>query len=230
MKSSKILDNCDFIALLRSSLNTQFTIQEQMLLDVEYDRFLARIERVVQGGKSKLEKLRILTRTGETLERLKLNIKDQTSSRYLYAQSAGSILDFEKRAILLQLKYPGLSEGAAARKAPFRLSKKYTPTDLMEILTPSRRKPSTASYGGIAVFVESCPANIKQQVECRSFHKHFFRVTKLNGQAWKYNMQKCVLQRITILFGGIFPDGRHVHRIGTFRTAFFCFSTVLRKK
>lgn len=36
MKSSKILDNCDFIALLRSSLNTQFTIQEQMLLDVEY--------------------------------------------------------------------------------------------------------------------------------------------------------------------------------------------------
>lgn len=136
MKSSKILDNCDFIALLRSSLHAQFTIQEQVLLDMEYDRFLARIERVVQGNKSKLEKLRILTRTGETLERLKLNIRDQTSFRYLYAQSAGSILDFEKRAILLQLKYPGLSEGAVVRKAPFRLSKKYTPTDLMEILTP----------------------------------------------------------------------------------------------
>lgn len=136
MKSSKILDNCDFIALLRSSLHAPFTMQEQLLLDLEYDRFLARIERVVQGSKSKLEKLRILTRTGETLERLKLNIKDQTSSRYLYAQSAGSILDFEKRAILLQLKYPGLSEGTAVRKAPFRLSKKYTPTDLMEIITP----------------------------------------------------------------------------------------------
>lgn len=136
MKGSKVLDNCGFITLLRTSLDTQFTIQEQMLLDLEYDRFLARIERFVQSNKSKLEKLRILIRTGETLERLKLNIKDQTSLRYLYAQSAGSILDFEKRAILLQLKYPGLSEGAAVRKAPFRLSKKYTPTDLMEIITP----------------------------------------------------------------------------------------------
>lgn len=136
MKGSKILDNCGFIVLLHSSLDTQFTMQEQMLLDLEYDRFLARIERFVQSNKSKMEKLRILTRTGETLERLKLNIKDQTSSRYLYAQSAGSILDFEKRAILLQLKYPGLSEGSATRHAPFRLSKKYTPTDLMEIITP----------------------------------------------------------------------------------------------
>jgi len=136
MKSSKVLDNCDFIALLHSSINKQFTIQEQMLLNMEYDRFLARIERIVQGSKSKLEKLRILTRTGETLERLKLNIKDQTSFRYLYAQSAGSILDFEKRAILLQLKYPGLSEATSVRKAPFRLSKKYTPTDLMELITP----------------------------------------------------------------------------------------------
>ncbi len=136
MKGSKILDKCGFIVLLHSSLDTQFTMQEQMLLDLEYDRFLARIERFVQSNKSKMEKLRILTRTGETLERLKLNIKDQTSSRYLYAQSAGSILDFEKRAILLQLKYPGLSEGSATRHAPFRLSKKYTPTDLMEIITP----------------------------------------------------------------------------------------------
>ncbi len=42
MKGSKVLDNCGFITLLRTSLDTQFTIQEQMLLDLEYDRFLFR--------------------------------------------------------------------------------------------------------------------------------------------------------------------------------------------
>ncbi|MDE6827659.1 MAG: hypothetical protein K2P46_02935, partial [Alistipes sp.] len=42
MKGSKILDNCGFIILLHSSLDTQFTMQEQMLLDLEYDRFLFR--------------------------------------------------------------------------------------------------------------------------------------------------------------------------------------------
>ena len=39
MKGSKILDKCGFIVLLHSSLDTQFTMQEQMLLDLEYDRF-----------------------------------------------------------------------------------------------------------------------------------------------------------------------------------------------
>ncbi len=42
MKGSKILDKCGFIVLLHSSLDTQFTMQEQMLLDLEYDRFLFR--------------------------------------------------------------------------------------------------------------------------------------------------------------------------------------------
>ena len=42
MKGSKILDKCGFIILLHSSLDTQFTMQEQMLLDLEYDRFLFR--------------------------------------------------------------------------------------------------------------------------------------------------------------------------------------------
>lgn len=40
MKGSKILDKCGFIVLLHSSLDTQFTMQEQMLLDLEYDRVL----------------------------------------------------------------------------------------------------------------------------------------------------------------------------------------------
>ena len=86
MKKAKILENCEFIVMLRTSLNRQFTHQEQVLLDGAYDRFLARVERISQGSMSKLEKLRLFTRTGETLERLRLNLRDQTSSRCLYTQ------------------------------------------------------------------------------------------------------------------------------------------------
>ena len=137
MKKAKILENCEFIVMLRTSLNRQFTHQEQVLLDGAYDRFLARVERISQGPMSKLEKLRLFTRTGETLERLRLNLRDQTSSRCLYTQSAISILNFEKRAILLQLHYPSLVDngGCVAPKSPLYWSKQFTATDLMELMT-----------------------------------------------------------------------------------------------
>lgn len=63
MKKAKILENCEFIVMLRTSLSRQFTHQEQVLLDGVYDRFLARVERISQGSMSKLEKLRLFTRT-----------------------------------------------------------------------------------------------------------------------------------------------------------------------
>lgn len=132
MKKNKVLDQCDFMVMLRTSLQDQ----DPARLDNAYDQFLTLVERISGSKKSYIEKLRLLTRTSESLERIKGRIRNQTSACYLYAQSAGSILSFEKRALLLQLKYPALNENKRIRrKPPFRLSKEYTPTDLMEIIT-----------------------------------------------------------------------------------------------
>ena len=130
------LSRCELVVILKSSIYLPLTENNCQKLDIAFERFINSITRQAKSKKSNIEKLRAFTCAYELFELIKNNIRDHTSLKYLYAQSACSILNFEKRAILLQLKYPGLSEGSATRHAPFRLSKKYTPTDLMEIITP----------------------------------------------------------------------------------------------
>ncbi len=129
------LKKSDFIVILKSPIYNPKSQQDRKRLDIAYERFLIRISKLAGGKRSPVEKLRILTHLHELIDLARINMADRASVRYHYAHSACSILNFEKRTILLQLKYPGMSEGTAVRKAPFRLSKKYTPTDLMEIIT-----------------------------------------------------------------------------------------------
>ena len=130
MTKMKILENCEFMTLICA-----LDAQDQRQLDGAYNHFLMRIERMCKSNRSHVEKLRILTRTYETLERVKSKISDNTSLRYQYARSASAIISFEKSTILLQVKYPALGESREPRTPPpFNLSKEYTPTDLMEII------------------------------------------------------------------------------------------------
>ncbi len=130
MNKMKILESCEFMTLIRTS-----EAQDQTQLDCAYNHFLMRVERICKSHRSQIEKLRILTRTHEALERVKSKIADNASPNYQYARSACEILRFEKRTILLQLKYPSLDESKEPRTPPpFNLSKDYTPTDLMEII------------------------------------------------------------------------------------------------
>lgn len=136
MLSIKSLNKSNFIIILRSAVYTPFSRQEHLRLTIAYEDFLRSVNRVVQSQKSYLEKLRIFTCAYEVIDLIKRNMADRTSLRYHYAQSACTILDFEKKAILLQLKYPNVINSTRPdHTSPFRLSKNFTLTDLMEIIT-----------------------------------------------------------------------------------------------
>lgn len=135
MRNTEILERCEFMTLLRTAIDEQ-PEQDEIRLEHAYNQVLSRVERLSRSDrKSALEKLRLFTYACEVLERLKSKLTDHNSTGYLYARSAGSILSFEKHVLLLQLKYPGMNEsGKTRRRPPFRLSKEYTPTDLMEVV------------------------------------------------------------------------------------------------
>lgn len=136
MKYINSLKQSDFVVLLRSSMYDPESELVRKRLEQAYERFLVRINKLVRSRKSPVDKLRALTLVYETIDLIRIGISDRESSRYRYARSMCSVLRFEKEAILLQLKYPNMKESSGYnRKAPFRLSKKYTSTDLMEIIT-----------------------------------------------------------------------------------------------
>ena len=137
MQYFKRIYNSDFIILLKSSMYNSKSLHDRTTLDTAYEQFLVQVNKIARSKKSHLEKLRMLTLVYERVDLAKTNLSDHTSIRYYYAQSVCAILNFEKKAILLQLKYPNtILNHYETREPPFRLSKKYTPTDLMEIITP----------------------------------------------------------------------------------------------
>ena len=134
----KKLSCCEFIKLLHITNGSNDNCAEIKRLKMAYNRFVNRIQQISkQETCSRLDSLQALARIRETLNRLQTMHKDPESLPYLLIRSSLSLVDFEKQMICLQLKYPGIREIHPQRHhSRLRISKRYTSTDLMEIIVP----------------------------------------------------------------------------------------------
>lgn len=134
----KKLSCCEFIRLLHVAKVPNTDYVEIKRLKMAYNRFVNRIQQISrQETCSRLESLQSLARIREILNSLQTIHKDPESLPYLLIRSSLSLVDFEKQMICLQLKYPGIREIHPQRHhSCLRISKRYTSTDLMEIIVP----------------------------------------------------------------------------------------------
>ncbi len=130
------LDKCGFIHRLKTLICTNFSPIEYKKLDASYERFLSRIKQMTESETAPIEILRQYDRTTNVLHWLLTKNPNHTSECYFYIRSSIAALKFERKAVLLQIEYPGIKTLRVSKQSsPFRLSDKYTPTDLIEILT-----------------------------------------------------------------------------------------------
>ena len=135
-KSVKRLEKSDFIMQLLSLTDKPLHDNDRKSLNIAYNRFINRIQQVSkQDGCSKLDSLQTLARIRETLIQLLENYNNSDSLQYLLIRSSLSLVNFEKQMIYLQLKYPGIREiPSEHHHSPLKISKKYTNSDLMEVI------------------------------------------------------------------------------------------------
>ena len=124
-----------------------------------YDRFINQIQHVSkQENQSKLDSLHVLARIRERLARLLESCCDRKSMQYALIKSALSLIEIEKKLIYLQLKYPGVRDAQSKRRhSPLKISKKYTNSDLMELIAP-------LSAAGFFCLYDDTPASFMQIV------------------------------------------------------------------
>lgn len=100
--------------------------------------FINQIQHVSKSeNQSKLDSLHVLVRIRERLARLLDSCDDWKSIQYTLIKSALSLIEFEEKLICLQLKYSGVRDiQSKQRHSPLKISKKYTNSDLMELIAP----------------------------------------------------------------------------------------------
>ena len=118
-----------------------------------YNCFAERIQQISKQEEcSRLDSLQLLARIRETLVQLLENYNDSTSLQYLLIRSSLSLVDFEEQMIYLQLKYPGIREIAAQRRhSPLKISKRFTNSDLMEVI---------AALSAVEILLTKTPKNV----------------------------------------------------------------------
>lgn len=141
-----------------------------------YNRFIDRIQRLSkQGNQSKLDSLHTLARIRERIARLLERCDNKHSVQYSLLKSALALIGFEKKMIYLQLKYPGIREVQSHRRSELKISKKYTNSDLMEVIASLASieffclcDDSPASFMQITREFETlCNTRIKNPDNCR---------------------------------------------------------------
>ena len=137
-KGIRKLEKSNFMTLLHMQVNKDLSESERERLNTVYDRFINQIQHVSkQENQSKLDSLHVLARIRERLARLLESCCDRKSMQYALIKSALSLIEFEKKLIYLQLKYPGVRDAQSKRRhSPLKISKKYTNSDLMELIAP----------------------------------------------------------------------------------------------
>ena len=125
------------MTMLHMQVNKELPEPECEHLNAVYDRFINQIQHVSkQENQSKLDSLHMLARIRERLIRL--------------LESTLSLIEFEKKLIYLQLKYPGIKDiQSKHRHLPLKISKKYTNSDLMELIAPLSAAGFFCLYDGV---------------------------------------------------------------------------------
>lgn len=175
--SIKNLERSEFMTTLDTLDGKMLSNADTKRLNIAYNRFINQIQRISkQKNQSKLDALHILARISERLARLLERCENQKSIQYSFIKSALSLIDFEKELIYLQLKYPGIKDAhSECRYSPLKISKKYTNSDLMEIIASLSAveffclcDDSPASFMQITREFESlCNTRIKNPDNCR---------------------------------------------------------------
>ena len=134
--SIRKLEKSDFIVLLCTSTDKKLTFTECERLHAAYERFIDRIQRLSKReNQSKLDSMHTLARIRERIARLLERCDNKHSVQYSLLKSALALIGFEKKMIYLQLKYPGIKDVQSPHhRSALKISKKYTNSDLMEII------------------------------------------------------------------------------------------------
>lgn len=155
-KNIKKFEKSVFIVMLYTRMNEELSETDSIRMYEAYSRFIDRIQRLSkQENQSKLDSLHTLARIRERIARLLERCDNKHSVQYSLLKSALALIGFEKKMIYLQLKYPGIREVQSHRRSELKISKKYTNSDLMEVIA------SLASIGFFCLCDDS-PASFMQ--------------------------------------------------------------------
>ena len=145
------------MTMLHMQVNKELSEPECEHLNAVYNRFINQIQHVSkQENQSKLDSLHMLARIRERLIRLLEFCDNRRSIQYALVKSTLSLIEFEKKLIYLQLKYPGIKDiQSKHRHLPLKISKKYTNSDLMELIAPLWAAGFFCLYDGVpASFIQ----------------------------------------------------------------------------
>lgn len=175
-KNIKKFEKSVFIVMLYTRMNEELSETDSIRMYEAYNRFIDRIQRLSkQGNQSKLDSLHTLARIRERIARLLERCDNKHSVQYSLLKSALALIGFEKKMIYLQLKYPGIREVQSHRRSELKISKKFTNSDLMEVIASLASieffclcDDSPASFMQITREFETlCNTRIKNPDNCR---------------------------------------------------------------
>lgn len=175
-KNIKKFEKSGFIVMLYTRMNEELSETDSIRMYEAYSRFIDRIQRLSkQENQSKLDSLHTLARIRERIARLLERCDNKHSVQYSLLKSALALIGFEKKMIYLQLKYPGIREVQSHRRSELKISKKFTNSDLMEVIASLASieffclcDDSPASFMQITREFETlCNTKIKNPDNCR---------------------------------------------------------------
>lgn len=175
-KNIKKFEKSVFIVMLYTRMNEELSETDSIRMYEAYSRFIDRIQRLSkQENQSKLDSLHTLACIRERIARLLERCDNKHSVQYSLLKSALALIGFEKKMIYLQLKYPGIREVQSHRRSELKISKKFTNSDLMEVIASLASieffclcDDSPASFMQITREFETlCNTRIKNPDNCR---------------------------------------------------------------
>lgn len=175
-KNIKKFEKSVFIVMLYTRMNEELSETDSIRMYEAYSRFIDRIQRLSkQENQSKLDSLHTLACIRERIARLLERCDNKHSVQYSLLKSALALIGFEKKMIYLQLKYPGIREVQSHRRSELKISKKFTNSDLMEVIASLASieffclcDDSPASFMQITREFETlCNTKIKNPDNCR---------------------------------------------------------------
>lgn len=160
-RTMKKLKKVPFIGMLETSLNRRLLSPERDTLNTAYEDYIDMLHRLTsQSHRSALDLLHELARCQSHLMQLQEQITEKVSQQASLLESALLLTNFEIRLVFTRLRYPSIADPVSVEipKSPLYLSKEFTPTDLMELIT-------ALQISGAVRRIDGSPADLQMLVE-----------------------------------------------------------------